>query len=229
MNTQLVRRMNTVGKVGKIITIVVIVLAIIAAVFTTVGAVVVSVLPGDTVSADVAAQVDVKFSDEVFGSVNEEIVKGVNEDSGTVFDAYNARVSVKAHEVDDKAVIRVNADRIHLESGMVSPIIWIAVFNIVAFIVCAFFFKGLMGELAISASPFTEGVVKKMRHFAIALLSVSISTSLANAIIGAILTAGQGFSFSLRFGSIISAVIIFVLATVFRYGAQLQKESDETL
>lgn len=229
MNNQLVKRMNTVGKVGKIITIVVIVLAIIAAVFAAAGAVVVSALPSDTISADVAAQVDVKFSDEVFGSVNSEIVKGVNEDSGTVYDENNARVSVKAHETDDQAVIRVNADRIHLETGMAAPVIWIAVFNIVAFIVCAFFFKGLMGELAVSASPFTEGVVKKMRYFAIALLAASIATSLANAIIGAVLTAGHGFSFSLRFGSIITAVIIFVLATVFRYGAQLQKESDETL
>lgn len=229
MNNHLVKRMNTIGKVGKIITIVVIVLAIISTIAMAGVAVVVSALPKDTISADVAAQVDVMLSDEVFKDVNDTIVKEVNNNSKETIDAGVAQVDIKAESIKDNAAIRVNADKIHLESGMLSPAIWIAVFNCIAFVVCAFFFMGLMSELSAAPSPFTEGVVKKMKFFAIAILAASIATSIANSLISLILTAGHAYTFNFNFGSIITAVIIFVLAVVFRYGAQLQKESDETL
>lgn len=229
MNNQLVKRMNTVGKVCKIITIVVIVLAIIASVAMAACAVFVSVLPEDTVTAHISAQADVVLSDKVFKDVNDAIISGVNENAGTVFDTAGALFTVGAENVDGSAMLHVTADKIHFESGVIAPAIWIAVFNCIAFIVCAFFFKGLMKELSTAPSPFTEDVVKKMRYFAITILSASIAISIANAIMSAILSAGTTFAFNFNFGSIITAVIIFVLATVFRYGAQLQKESDETL
>ena len=56
MKNPLVRRMNVIGKVCKIITLVVIILAIIASVAVAACAVVMTVLPKDTVTADISAQ-----------------------------------------------------------------------------------------------------------------------------------------------------------------------------
>ena len=229
MNNQLVKRMNTVGKVGKIITIVVIVLAIIASVAMTACAVFVSVLPEDTITAHISTQAYVELSDKVFKDVSDTIVKNVNDQANSVYDTGSVIYNVQAEKVDGDAVLLVSADRFHFDFSTLVPAIWIALFNCVAFIVCAFFFKGLMKELSIAQSPFTDGVVGKMKNFAIAILAASVATSIANAVMSAILSAGTTFAFNFNFGSIITAVIIFVLATVFRYGAQLQKESDETL
>lgn len=229
MDNLLVKRMNTVSKVGKIITLVIIIIAIIATTLIAAGAVALSVLPKDIVTADISAQTDIVLNNQIFNDVKSDIISGVNENAGEVYDAGSAVFRVNADETDDNAVLHVDADQIHVSSDIIIPALWIVFFNCVAFIVCAFFFKSLMGELAVSSSPFTEGVVKKMQNFAIAILMASVATSIANGILGAILTSGHAFSFSLHFGSIITAAIIFVLVTVFRYGAQLQKESDETL
>lgn len=229
MNNQLVKRMHTIGKVGKIIAIVVIVLSIIATVFVTAGAIAVTALPKDTISVNVDAQVDVTLNKDVFGAVNEDIVSSIKDDPNTQIDVSGAAFQASADLKDGNAVIHGDGKNIRVESGIATPILWFTVFNMIAFIVCAFFFKGLMKELSLAPSPFTEGVVRKMKFFAIAILAASVATSIVNAIIGCIVPFGGGFSFSLNIGSIITAVIIFVLAVVFRYGAQLQKESDETL
>lgn len=229
MDNKSVARMNKVGKVGKIVTLVIIVFAILAAVGTAVTAITATAIPKNTIEARVSAQTDVTLSKDVFGDLNGVIVDAVSQHVGKLDNVLSGSVDVKAENADGNAVIHVNADNLKVQSGSFAPAIWIGFVNIVAFIVCAFFFKGLMGELEISRSPFTEGVVDKMRRFAIALLAVSIATSVLNAVFGCILMGGHMFSLSLNLGSIITAVIIFVLAIVFRYGAQLQKESDETL
>ena len=229
MNNQLVRRMNTVGKVGRIITIIVIVLAIIASVAMAAAAVVVTVLPEDTISVNVSAQADVVLSDKIFGAINDTIVKEVNSSAPKQIDVGIGGVKVQAENDNGNAVIHADAEKFHLESGMLAPYIWIAMFNCIAFVVCAFFFNGLMKELSAAPSPFTEGVVRKMKFFALAILAASVATSLVNSFIPLLLTSGHIYTLSFNFISIIAVVIIFVLATVFRYGAQLQKESDETL
>lgn len=229
MNYTLVKRMNTVGKVGYIITIIVIVIMIIASVAVAGCGVALSVLPKDLVSAEVAGQADVTLSKEVFGSVSDDIVSGVNQGAGEIHDIGNGVVFASAEEVDGSAVIHANVDKIHVQSGDFTPAIWVALVVIITIIVCAFFFKSLMKELSVAESPFTDGIIAKMRNFAIAILAASIVSSICKAIITGIFSMGHGFAFSFDFGSIITAAIIFVLATVFRYGAQLQKESDETL
>ena len=229
MDNKLVSRMNKVGKVGKIITIVIIVIAILSAIGTLVGAITATAIPQNTVEARVSAQADVTLNKDVFGDLNNVITTGINDHIGTIDHVLGGSVNIKAENADGDALLHVDANDLNVQSGSFAPMIWVGFANIVAFIVCGFFFKSLMGELEISASPFTEGVVFKMRRFAICLLAVSIATSVINAIFSMILMGGHGFSFHFNLGSIITAVIIFVLAMVFRYGAQLQKESDETL
>lgn len=229
MNTKLVKRMNTVGKVGYIVTIVVIVIMIIASVAITGIAITASVLPKDTISVNASAQADVTLNKDVFGGVTDDIVSGVNKDISEIHDFGRGIFYASAENVDGSAVIHANADTIRFQSGEVVPAIWVALIAVISFIVCAFFFKALMKELSAAESPFTDGIILKMRNFAIAILAASIISSVCKAIISAIFTMGHGFGLSFDFGSIITAVIIFVLTVVFRYGAQLQKESDETL
>ena len=229
MNNKLVNRMNTVGTVGKIITIIVIVLMIIASVAVAGVAVAASVMPGDTIAADVSVQTDVTLSGEVFGPVSSEIVNGVNQEAISGKDIGNGTVSVDADKADDSAVIHADVERLHMESGMIVLAIWVALITLISIIVCAFFFKALMQELSVAESPFTYAIADKMKRFAIVMIVTSVIASICKSIIGAILTMGHGFAFSLDFGPIITAVIIFILVVVFRYGAQLQKESDETL
>ena len=42
-------------------------------------------------------------------------------------------------------------------------------------------------------------------------------------------SGGTNFSMTVNLGSILAVAVIYLLIVVFKYGAKLQKESDETL
>lgn len=228
MNTQLVKRMNTVGKVGKIITLIVFILLIIGTVALLAGAITLTALPADTVKAQISAQADVTFNKDVFGSVGDSIVDGVNDNAGTTHSIGSGTAAISAEEVNGEAVLHVDAKDLTVKSGDFAPALWMAMIACASQAVCAFYFRLLMKELSVALSPFTDGVIKRMKRFAIVLLVCAGVSSICKMVVGAILTMGH-VAFSIDFGPVITALIIFVLVVVFRYGAQLQKESDETL
>ena len=47
--------------------------------------------------------------------------------------------------------------------------------------------------------------------------------------LGSFLTAGKSTNVSIQWGVLIAFVVTMALVAVFKYGVQLQKESDETL
>lgn len=230
MNTKLRKRINTIGKVGKIITIILIVLMFIASAALATAAVVVSVLPNDTISVNVSGDVHVAFGKTVFGLISSEIVDGVNQTADKTYNAAGGgTVQVSAENIDGAAVVNVHGDGISANSGIAAPAVLLALVNVAGIIVCLFFFKALMNELAHADSPFTDGVVQKMRNFAISLLPAAVVSSVSETVITYLFSVGRSLSMSLNLMPVIFALIIFVLAEIFRYGVLLQKESDETL
>ncbi len=65
-------------------------------------------------------------------------------------------------------------------------------------------------------SPFYCEVVNRMRSFGETMLE-------------SFLTAGKSTNVSIQWGILIAFVVTMALVAVFKYGVQLQKESDETL
>ena len=53
--------------------------------------------------------------------------------------------------------------------------------------------------------------------------------TVAEAMAQALLTPSEGINFYLDVGAIVAFVVTICLCTLFKYGAQLQQESDETL
>ncbi|MBQ6213734.1 MAG: hypothetical protein IJJ57_12690 [Ruminococcus sp.] len=78
----------------------------------------------------------------------------------------------------------------------------------------AFFGKKLTKALSKCDSPFHEEVIKAMKHFAFSLIPFGVACLFTN---------GVGLL------SVLAILIIILFIFVFSYGAQLQKESDETL
>lgn len=67
-------------------------------------------------------------------------------------------------------------------------------------------------------SPFEENVTKRMKHFAYSLIPWFAITLL-----------GEGLLGSINLMTIMLAAVVFLVIYIFNYGAQLQRESDETL
>ena len=89
--------------------------------------------------------------------------------------------------------------------------------------------RALFRALAADGSPFSEAVVRKMRAFSFALIPVAVFSSAGETLAFAFLSAGRDGGICIQWGVAAAFLITLCLATVFRYGVQLQRESDETL
>lgn len=226
MNSKTIHRIHTIGKAGKIVTIILIVCMLIASVVMAASAVIIAALPRDAVSANISADIDVSFSDEVFAPMKEKTVDKINNDTAVSFSDDTFGISAEA--ADDSTLLHIHTDQFLVQSGDAVPILLLALCNMAGILVCLFFFKALMRELSGAASPFTDGVVRKLRNFAISLLPAALVSSVSRTLITYLFSINRSLSMSLNLGPVAFALVIFVLVMIFNYGVQLQKESDET-
>ena len=89
--------------------------------------------------------------------------------------------------------------------------------------------KRLFAVLAKCESPFCEELVTKMKAFGFSLLPVALFATIGETLSTAFLSAGRDTGISIQWGVLIAFAVTMCLVTVFKYGVQLQKESDETL
>jgi len=80
-------------------------------------------------------------------------------------------------------------------------------------------------------TPFTEGSVKDLKILAILTLLFVIAQTVIGAVLVYSIDIPDGIPMTIGFNpvSLFVAGIIYVLYLVFKYGVELQKESDETL
>ena len=89
--------------------------------------------------------------------------------------------------------------------------------------------RRLFAVLTRCESPFCCDVVNRMRGFGFSLLPAAVFASIGETVLGCFLTAGKSTNVSIQWGVLIAFVVTMALVAVFKYGVQLQKESDETL
>ncbi len=78
-------------------------------------------------------------------------------------------------------------------------------------------------------SPFEENVIKKMKNLAVALIPWCIISSVSDSTFNSIISGKPSFSLSVDLGMVLVVLVVLVLVYIFKYGAVLQQESDETL
>ena len=104
------------------------------------------------------------------------------------------------------------------------------------------FLKRLFDGFRHCDSPFSDDVIRRMTVFSWVLLGsavlMSVAESIGNSLINRSIDlsftlnptgVNSGFEFSFSFAPILIALLILFLTMIFRYGAKLQKEADETL
>ena len=111
-------------------------------------------------------------------------------------------------------------------------------YGIASAIVALVMFLKLSDAFRVCRSPFDEAVIRRMNIFAWTLIVCAVvgsfAGSAAQSAVMAFQNAGihvgaKNFGVSLDLYPIFAALIVFFLCMIFRYGAQLQQEADETL
>ena len=221
MENSIKRKINIFGKVGKIITTVIIVLLLVAEGAMLAGTIALAIIPHDAVTADVEAKANVKIDADYFNMKDGEIkIPG----KVTVFSTkLDPRFEVK----NGTAELNAETGNLHFDLADVIKLLAVGMVKLAAVIVALYFFKALMKEFSLCDTPFSDGVIRKMRNFAIALIPTMLLSSLFKSVAGGMLADRFTFDFDLL--PVAFVVVVFVLTAIFRYGAQLQREHDDTV
>ena len=232
-------KVNRIGKAGRIVSIILIVLLGIGAFSLLLAGGVCAVLPEDTVEVSFRPNADVLVGRSILGQEWSRIDEIVAEAQEALTGKYG---EVIQFEKTDRGLL-IRLDRL-MEEGEVFRLrnalgaIWAGLVGIASAIVALVMFLKLCKTFEACRSPFDEAVIRRMNIFAWTLIVCAVvgsfAGSAAQSAVMAFQNAGihvgaKNFGVSLDLSPIFAALIVFFLCMVFRYGAQLQKEADETL
>ena len=228
MENNIQAKVNKIGKAGRAVSIILIVLLSIGAFGLLVGGVICAALPRDAVQVSVQPNVDVLVNKSLagndWGSIDEMLTEA-NAKVGEEFDG------VKLEKVDEGLMVHVNdldeTKSLGVRDGLKA--ILAGLIAVASGIVTLTMFRKLCEAFSVCRSPFDEAVIKRMTTFAWTLIVCAVVGSFATALASAVAAGFSKINFNLSLTPIFTALIVFFLCMIFRYGAALQQEADETL
>ena len=220
-----VSKINTLGKVSKIIVVILMAVVIAGIVATVLSGVTMATLPEDAIQITGSADAEIVVDESKLSSLAGAMVKSgtlVNIPTTNIhFDQFGTDFSLEVNEdkTDDSHytynisgdITKFNCKAFGLATTMGC---FAGTLILIASLVSCIFGKKLADALAKCDSPFEENVLKKMKAFGISLIPFAVVSLIIKGV--GLLTA-------------LFALIIILFIFIFNYGAELQKESDETV
>ena len=236
MKNEVISKINTIGKAGNIISKIAKIIMIIGLVGCIVGTVLLSFIPKDFVtfnmSGDAVITVNtdnmplfeiIDFSDEVHIDKNEG-------DLSVKWDINDVAYIVSELEQNGNIInMYAEAESYKIDiSSFKWFLIPVIVFMISALVV-VYFIGILCKKFQYCSTPFTEDIVKAIKNLAISIIPMALLQSVTDSITNSMMTGDIDIVLGIDLMTVILVILIFLLATIFKYGTMLQKESDETL
>ena len=218
-NNNYIGKINTLGKVGRILLIFLRIACIMGIVCFVVAAVGINTIPKDDV---ITSKGTISYETVIDNNrLPDHVSSGLEDTENTeeTIDFLGTILSVKENLVTDNGIedytFSMSFDAKNTRAMILSYTIAMicgALFLGLTLIVVIFGGK-LASALEKCSSPFEESVTKSMKKFAFSLIPI------------AAVYCGQQASLSM----IVIVIAMIAIAYIFSYGAELQKESDETL
>jgi hypothetical protein len=237
MKNQSIKKINVAGKVGYVICILLIIASIASMVCLGIGVAGAAMVSDDKLSVTVSTGIDIDSETDFFGKVQRLIkIDGVENlsdlisDGGEVITPDDSDISEISVQKKDNGGLKVNATvgEKNYSIGKILAALCVSFCYFAAITAALYMLKALMKALKDCDTPFAENVVRSMTRFAYSLIPVCVIHMLNGGFWSAV-GSNSSFNMTVDLGSILLVAVVFILVVVFRYGAQLQKESDETL
>lgn len=242
MEQTIKRKVNGIGLAGQIISIILVVLMAFACFGCLAGGIALLIMPKDSILISTVTEMESTIGKDAMGKLFDRIPDDLND--------VNAELSVNGTEFKDlklektEDALRLNGMSVRadfhvsrLASAAFSGVVYYA-----ALLVIFILLKRLSDGFRRCETPFSDDVIRRMTAFAWTMIGgaavMSVSESVANAMLNRSLDLSfslnptnmqNGLQVSFSFAPILIALLVLFLTMIFRYGAQLQKQSDETL
>lgn len=254
MNAKTLAQINRFGKIGKLAMTLLLIAAVAVVLLCSVAAAYIAALPKDALQVTVTNHAEFRINTQNFSDLWYYLVDGVSYaaegDPSVMFrDDSDSRLlppedtelntelnflnraytsaTVRSQE-DDKIIDAKSAPAEYRSSDLAALAVFAAL--VAASSAAALWaLRKLFGVLSTCESPFCLDFVSRLRAFGYWLLPIAVSATLEESLARRFLSAGRTAGVAVQWGVLIAFGVTMCLVTVFRYGVQLQKESDETL
>lgn len=246
MKEQTISKLNKFGHVGQIIALVVRIIVIIALIGTIVGTIIVGAMPENLAAIHINSTAELEMGSDItrfIGFDNASIPDDFFDDmdaameddlsNAVTFDIDELGMSFAYDRVEERDgspvwFFTAEAPLEITKKTLMRPLI-LSDITLALVLVCVWFFGIMCKKLRYSRSPFATDFIDSMRNFAITLIPWVVMTSVTSTLSNGVFTNHMDFSFGINIGMLVIVVLMFVLIRIFRYGAILQQESDETI
>lgn len=218
MENTIKQKVNRIGLIMQIVTIVVIVVLSIVCTALLAGVITVNTLPQDAAAVGIQTDMDVMLNEKLIGDLSDEIP---NEMPPAVADTIAGFLenngefgALTAEKTENGLMLRASTERMEFRMAQLesSLLRWLAS---CAIALTMFVFAKLLADaLRRCDTPFSDVVIRRMTILSWALLLGGVAKLIA-------LNGSVAF--------LLIAILMFFLTMIFRYGAQLQRQADETL
>lgn len=226
-----IKRIKSFGKVGFIVCVVMEVLVAVVFGFFVFCSVVASDIPENLISFSTTYMMEGRISAASDAEISESDIEAIAktlDTSGVYLFSANTNMKTDISYEDDSFVFKCVTDG-PVFSSKTLIYAYILILVAVAFTFLSFFFAGfLFRAFAKCESPFDKRIIVRMRLFAFSLLPWAAFSSIQSYLLSKLLGYAN-VNFSINLTVIFTVLVIFALTYIFKYGAVLQKESDETL
>ena len=223
MKSEVILKINKMGKAGEIIAKIIKIILIIAAVACIVGSGLLMMMPREAASITMSHDAVVKFNLDYDNIMEMDPGMAEFEFNGITYNA--DKVTTDGNQLS--VAMTSEETTVYVKDGL-----WVLIAAIVfiAFcIVAAHLVEKLCKTFRECETPFTEGIANQMKKVAISLIPIAILAPMVENGADGFLAGKVNIYVGVDLLTVLLVMMIFMLASIFRYGAALQQESDETL
>lgn len=232
MKENAIKKINKIGKIGAIVAKIAKIFMIIGAVSLLVTGIVLMVMPKDFMEINITGTLGLEMDISKYydGEIKEEDIDKIIGDDGSVELENGEEYSVN-NVTFENGILNVEAEANNISYSLrnLGGALLSGSINMAAWVVVLVFIEKLCVAFKQCASPFEDNVLKSLNNFAISMIPWAVVSTLSTQL-GTLLTSGDiviGGGIDLTYVFIL--LVILGLTFVFKYGAMLQQESDETL
>lgn len=235
MKQEVVTKINKFGKVGEIIANICRIVVIMGVVVLLVaGIMLLAVMPKNMMNINVKTVMGLTFDAAAIGETF--ATEDVTEMEASLREEFNGNVTANGEELvitdvtvnGDVMEITAETDKVELfGKGKVVVFLIMQLLQMAVAIVTITFIIKLCKEFKTCETPFSNDVIKRMKQVGYSLIPWCFTYPTAEA--AANFMVSNNLNLSVDLGMIIMVLVVIALTHIFKYGAMLQQESDETL
>lgn len=231
MKEQAIQKINKIGKISNVVVLICKILVGLGIGILLLASTVCLLIPKDSIHIVSEERVALEIDYSRFGILSSEEEVTEQWETGMEGLLINGKeMVVEEVEIDGNMVhVTPKGQQFVVDLHDLAGLAFVLVIMMALVMVTLVYTGGLCKAFRDCHSPFEENIIKKMRYFAYSLIPWVIASTVIEGIESKIISGGQSAVVSIDVGMILVVLVVFLLVSIFKYGAELQQESDETL